>query len=84
MEAGKLAMKRVTGLAGVQVLPRITSPASQRDTMPCRVFPPTLKQALLQVKLISELGTVLPGSMTLRKRDIIGTYQKMPCSFRVR
>lgn len=41
-------------------------------------------QIKLHIKQIPELGTVLPGSMILRKSDIIGTYQKMPCSFRVR
>lgn len=76
--------KRVAGLDGVQVLPRIATPGSQRVTTPCRVFPPTLISRKLQINLIPELGTVLPGSMILRKSDIIGTYQKMPCSFRVR
>lgn len=42
MEAVKLATERVTGPAGMQVLPRIETPGSQRGTTPCGLFPPTL------------------------------------------
>lgn len=50
MEAVLLATKRVAGLDGVQVLPRIATPGSQRVTTPCRVFPPTLISTKLQIK----------------------------------
>lgn len=77
-----MATKRA--LAWLEGRSHPTAPAPQRGAMPCKVFPPTHKLTKLQIKLIPELGTVLPGSMIVRKRDIIGTYQKMPCSFQVR